>query len=53
MALDRVEKGKGVWKSGKGKGRKTSQGPCSWMISALADEVRALLGDASTQCRIC
>jgi NADH:ubiquinone oxidoreductase subunit F (NADH-binding)/NADH:ubiquinone oxidoreductase subunit E len=44
MALDRVEKGKGVWKSGKGKGRVRPKGRA--LEDQAWDEVRALLGDA-------
>ena len=43
MALDRVEKGKGVWKSGKGKGRVRPKGRA--LEDQAWDEVRALLGD--------
>ncbi|MEP1201086.1 NAD(P)H-dependent oxidoreductase subunit E [Tateyamaria sp.] len=43
MALDRVEKGKGVWKSGKGKGRVRPKGRA--LEDKAWDEVNALLGD--------
>ena len=43
MALDRVEKGKGVWKSGKGKGRVRPKGRA--LEDQAWDEVRALLGE--------
>ena len=44
MALDEAKgKGKGVWKSGKGKGRKTPKG--RQLDDAALAEVRALLGD--------
>ncbi|WP_299292355.1 NAD(P)H-dependent oxidoreductase subunit E [uncultured Tateyamaria sp.] len=43
MALDQAEKGKGVWKSGKGKGRVRPKGRA--LEDQAWDEVRALLGD--------
>ena len=44
MALDQENKGKGVWKSGKGKGRVRPKGRA--LEDQAWDEVRALLGDA-------
>jgi len=44
MALDQAEKGKGVWKSGKGKGRVRPKGRA--LEDQAWDEVRTLLGDA-------
>ncbi|WP_299045324.1 NAD(P)H-dependent oxidoreductase subunit E [uncultured Tateyamaria sp.] len=43
MALDQSTKGKGVWKSGKGKGRVRPKGRA--LEDGPWDEVRALLGD--------
>ncbi len=43
MALDQSQKGKGVWKSGKGKGRVRPKGRA--LEDQAWDEVRALLGD--------
>ncbi|WP_299729749.1 NAD(P)H-dependent oxidoreductase subunit E [uncultured Tateyamaria sp.] len=43
MALDQSEKGKGVWKSGKGRGRVRPKGRA--LEDQAWDEVRALLGD--------
>ena len=44
MALDQGNKGKGVWKSGQGKGRVRPKGRA--LEDQAWDEVRALLGDA-------
>ncbi|MEL6563203.1 MAG: NAD(P)H-dependent oxidoreductase subunit E [Pseudomonadota bacterium] len=44
MALDQGTQGKGVWKSGKGKGRVRPKGRA--LEDQAWDEVRALLGDA-------
>ncbi|MEL6887532.1 MAG: NAD(P)H-dependent oxidoreductase subunit E [Pseudomonadota bacterium] len=44
MALDQGNKGKGVWKSGRGKGRVRPKGRA--LEDQAWDEVRALLGDA-------
>ncbi|WP_299690902.1 NAD(P)H-dependent oxidoreductase subunit E [uncultured Tateyamaria sp.] len=44
MALDQETKGKGVWKSGRGKGRVRPKGRA--LEDQAWDEVRALLGDA-------
>lgn len=44
MALDHAKQGKGVWKSGKGKGRVRPKGRA--LEDQAWDEVRALLGDA-------
>ena len=44
MALDHETKGKGVWKSGRGKGRVRPKG--RGLEDQAWDEVRALLGDA-------
>ena len=44
MALDHETKGKGVWKSGRGKGRVRPKGRA--LEDQAWDEVRALLGDA-------
>ena len=43
MALDQAAKGKGVWKSGKGKGRVRPKGRA--LEDQAWDDVRALLGD--------
>ncbi|WP_299373489.1 NAD(P)H-dependent oxidoreductase subunit E [uncultured Tateyamaria sp.] len=43
MALDQAEKGKGVWKSGKGKGRVRPKGRA--LEDEAWDDIRALLGD--------
>lgn len=43
MALDHAKQGKGVWKSGKGKGRVRPKGRA--LEDQAWDEVRALLGD--------
>ncbi len=44
MALDHAKQGKGVWKSGKGKGRVRPKGRA--LDDQAWDEVRTLLGDA-------
>ncbi|WP_223425249.1 NAD(P)H-dependent oxidoreductase subunit E [Tateyamaria pelophila] len=44
MALDQAKQGKGVWKSGKGKGRVRPKGRA--LEDQAWDDVRALLGDA-------
>ena len=44
MALDQGTQGKGVWKSGKGKGRVRPKGRA--LEDQAWDDVRALLGDA-------